>query len=173
MTRHVAIVGFMASGKSTIGRKLARRLGAPFLDTDALVIRAHGPIAAIFADEGEAAFRRYERAAIGEALETPEASVVALGGGALTQVENRKMLYDRAYRVFIKLSPEQILSRVRRSREVRPVLGPRPTLATVKTLYEKRLPEYAKSDYTVEAERRSDRAVIDDIVGWLREKQVL
>jgi shikimate kinase len=173
MNRHVALVGFMASGKSTIGRKLARRVGAPFLDTDALVIRAHGPIAAIFAEQGEAAFRRYERTAIGEALETGEASVVALGGGALTDAENRKLLHDRAYRVFIKLSPEQILSRVRRSREVRPVLGPSPTLGAVKALYEKRLPEYANADHVVEAERRSDREVIDDIVGWLNEKQAL
>lgn len=173
MKRHVALVGFMASGKSTIGRKLARKLGVPFLDTDALVVRAHGPIPAIFAGEGEAAFRRYERAAIGEALGSREASVLALGGGALTDAANRKLLSDSAYRVFIKLSPEHVLARVRRSREERPMLGARPTLVAVKDLYARRLPEYARSDHVVEAAHRSDREVIEEIVGWLRDKQAL
>jgi shikimate kinase len=173
MKRHVALVGFMASGKSTIGRKLARRLAAPFFDTDALVVRAHGPIAAIFAHEGEAAFRRYERAAIGEALEHSEGSVLALGGGALTVAENRSLLNGRVYRVFIKLSPEHILARVRRGREVRPMLGARPTLAQVKELYAERLADYASSDYVVDVQRRSDKEVIDDIVRWLDEAKAI
>jgi shikimate kinase len=161
----------MASGKSTIGRKLARRLGRPFIDTDELVVRAHGSIRAIFAQEGEAAFRRYERHAIGEVLASPEASVVALGGGALTVAENRRLLKQHAYRVFIKISPEQILARVRRSHSIRPVLGERPSLAQIEELYAKRLSEYASADLVVEAERCSDREVIDAIVGWLAESQ--
>ncbi len=173
MRRHLALVGFMASGKSTIGRKLARRLGAPFFDTDALIVREHGPIGTIFAREGEAAFRRYERAAIGEVLGTAPASVVALGGGALTVAENRKLLDAKAYRVFIRLPPERILARVRRSKEVRPMLGPSPTLAQIEELYAKRLAEYERSDHVVEAERRNDRAVIDDIVGWLQARKAL
>jgi shikimate kinase len=167
MKRHVALVGFMASGKSTIGRKLARRLGWGFVDTDALVVRAHGAIAKIFASEGEAAFRRYERAAIAAALESCEPSIVALGGGALTLPENRTLLAERALRVFIKLSPEQILARVRRSREVRPVLGAAPTLATIKEIYTTRMPDYARSDLIVEATRRGDGDVLNEIVTWL------
>ena len=58
MKRHLALVGFMGAGKSTIGRKLARELGCAFFDTDDLIVRAHGAIAAIFSSEGEAAFRR-------------------------------------------------------------------------------------------------------------------
>jgi shikimate kinase len=171
MRRHLALVGFMASGKSTIGRKVARRLGRPFIDTDALVIRAHGPIAAIFAQEGEAVFRRYERSAIGEALANPEASVVALGGGALTVAENRRLLEERSYRVFIKISAEQVLARVRQSRETRPMLGESPTLEQIEELYAKRLSHYASADLVVEAERRSDREVVADIVGWVRERR--
>lgn len=169
MKRHVALVGFMASGKSTIGRKLARRLGMPFVDTDALVIREHGPIATIFKDEGEGAFRRYESAAIGEVLARAEASVIALGGGALTIAENRKLVDAVAYRVFVKISPQQILARARRSKEVRPVLGPAPTLALIESLYKRRLPDYSTSDRVIDAERRSDRDVIDEIVAWYSE----
>ena len=59
MKRHVALVGFMGAGKSTIGRKLARRLGRAFFDTDDLIVRTHGSVAAIFTREGEATFRQY------------------------------------------------------------------------------------------------------------------
>ncbi len=170
MKRHVALVGFMASGKSTIGRKLARKLGWTFRDTDTLVVRSHGPIPAIFEKEGEAGFRRYEHAAIADVLESAEPCVIALGGGALTVAENRSLLTDRAYRVFIKTSPEQILARVRRGREVRPMLGSRPTLSRVKELYARRMPAYENADHVIDATSRRDAEVVDAIVGWLREK---
>jgi shikimate kinase len=168
MKRHVALVGFMASGKSTIGRKLARKLGWPFFDTDALVVRAHGPILGIFATEGEEAFREYEHTAISQALAHPRASVVALGGGALTVDANRRILENSAHCVFIKVSAEQIFARVHRSRELRPVLGPAPTLARIEKLYASRMPEYERAERVVDAAHRSDAKVVDEIVEWLQ-----
>jgi len=168
--RHVALAGFMASGKSTIGRKLARTLGWRFADTDALVVAEHGPISEIFEREGEAAFRRYERAAVDAALRSPERSVVALGGGALTVAGNRALVDENAHCIFIRVSPEQILARVRRSREVRPVLGARPSLASIRALYEQRMADYARADLAIEASRRKDREVVAEIVQWLRGK---
>jgi shikimate kinase len=162
----------MASGKSTIGRKLARKLGWAFLDTDVIIAREHGPIASIFASEGEAAFRLYERAAIAAALESAATSVVALGGGALTVAENRSLLQQKAYRVFIKVSPQQILARVRRSRELRPVLGASPTLAGITELYASRMRDYESADHVIEATNRSDAQVISEIVDWLRGKKL-
>lgn len=172
MKRHVALVGFMAAGKSTIGRKLARELGCAFFDTDALVVRTHGAIAEIFSSEGEEAFRRYEREAIEHVLTTGDSGVVALGGGALTLAENRALLKERAHRIFLKLSPEQIFQRVRSSRERRPLLGRRPTLAKIREIYEERLQHYADADHVVEAERLSDRAVLDEILRWLDERKI-
>ncbi|MBV9333839.1 MAG: shikimate kinase [Candidatus Eremiobacteraeota bacterium] len=168
MKRHVALVGFMASGKTTIGRKLAKKLRRPFCDTDALIVQNHGSIQAIFANEGETAFRRYESEAIQTALDREEGSVIALGGGALTVKRNCKLLDERAYRVFIKVPAEQILARVRRSREVRPVLGSAPTLESVGALYATRMTEYEKADHVVEVARRSDATVVAEIVEWLR-----
>lgn len=155
-----------------IGRKLARELGCAFFDTDNLIVRAHGAITEIFASEGEVAFRRYEREIIAHVLSTCEAGVVALGGGALTVAENRAVLKEGAHRVFLRSSPEQILRRVRRSRQRRPLLGNRPTFAKIKKLYDERLAYYADVDHVVEAERLSDRAVLDDILQWLREKNI-
>jgi|SRR5579862_8174333 len=168
MKRHVALVGFMASGKTTIGRKLARKLHRPFCDTDALVVADHGPIAAIFANEGETAFRRYESEAIHAALDRDEPSVIALGGGALTVAQNRRILEERAYRIFIKVPAEQILARVRRSREMRPVLGAAPTLEGIGALYQRRMAEYERADRVIDVARRTDATVIAEIVGWLR-----
>ncbi|MBV9027192.1 MAG: shikimate kinase [Candidatus Eremiobacteraeota bacterium] len=167
MKRHVALTGFMAAGKSTLGRKLARALGCPFFDTDDLIVRAHGAIATIFSTEGEAAFRVYEQETIAERLRQSAASVIALGGGALTVAQTRALLRERAYTIFIRVSPERALARVRASRLRRPMLGERPTLATVKRLYEERLPHYARADYVVDGDRRKDTAVIADVVGWL------
>ena len=167
MKRHLALVGFMASGKSTIGRKLARRLSWPFVDTDAIVARKHGAITAIFEREGETGFRRYEREAIRCALDSVDRSVVALGGGALTVAANRTLLAEHAFRVFIKISPEQILTRVRRSHEVRPILGPSPTLARIRELYARRMADYERVDHVIDASRRSDASVVDEIVAWL------
>lgn len=158
----------MASGKSTIGRKLARKLGRPFVDTDALVVRERGPIGAIFAGEGEPAFRRYEADAVRAALANPTPSVIALGGGALTQPANVPLIAQSAYRVFIKASPEQILSRVRVSRETRPLLGSAPTLAEIRELYQRRLPQYEAADLTVDVSRRSDAKAVEEIVEWMR-----
>lgn len=171
MKRHVALVGFMASGKSTIGRKLARRLGWSFVDTDSIVAREHGSIAEIFEREGEKDFRRYEHEAIRDALESVERTVLALGGGALTLATNRTLLARHAYRFFIKIPPEQILTRVRRSHDVRPLLGPVPTLRRIRELYAERLPSYERVDRVIEASRRSDASVIGEIVVWLRDRE--
>ncbi|MBV8497812.1 MAG: shikimate kinase [Candidatus Eremiobacteraeota bacterium] len=163
----MALVGFMGSGKSTVGRKLARRLGCAFVDTDALVVRDHGDVPTIFAREGEAAFRRYEQAAIRGALESTEPVVIALGGGALTVAANRQLLAARAYRIFIRVSPEQVLARLRKAKESRPLLGQTPTLARIRALYDRRISQYESADYVVPADRLSGRQVLDDIVDWL------
>ncbi len=172
MKRHVALVGFMASGKSTLGRQLARRLACAFVDSDALIVQSHGEIATIFAREGEDAFRRYEHAAIGRALESVEGCVIALGGGALTVAANRELLAENAHRIFLRVPPERVLARLRRSRERRPVLGGTPTLEAIADLYVRRMPQYEDVDYIVEAERLNGREVVDDIVGWLSRRGI-
>ncbi|HET6274929.1 MAG TPA: shikimate kinase [Candidatus Cybelea sp.] len=168
----MALAGFMASGKSTIGRKLARKLSCAFVDTDALVVRAHGPIPAIFDREGEPGFRRYETAALACALEDFPTNVIALGGGTLTVAENRRLLRAQAHCIFIRVSPEQIFARVRRGRGARPLLGATPTLEQIRELYAQRMPQYAKADLVIDAARRSDAQVITEIIEWLGRRNI-
>ena len=172
MRRHLALVGFMSAGKSTIGKRLARRMKTSFFDIDDLVVKEHGAISDIFYNEGEAAFRRYEKAALASVLENGEPGVVALGGGALTLDDNQKLLKKLAYRVFVKVSPEQALERMRRSKVVRPLLGPTPSLGKIRELYTKRMPQYAHADYVVEVDDLSTSQVVDNIIEWLHKKKI-
>lgn len=172
MKQHIALVGFMAAGKSTIGKKLARKLKVAFFDTDDLVVAEHGAVSDIFYNEGEKAFRDYEQAAVAHVIEDGEPGVLALGGGALTHEPTQKLLKKRAYRVFIKVSPEQVVERLRKSKRVRPLLGPTPPLSKIKELYTKRMPQYAHADYVVEADGMSTSQIVDSIVEWLHKKKI-
>jgi len=170
--QHIALVGFMASGKSTIGKRLARRLKCAFFDTDDLVVQQHGPISDIFYNEGEVAFRNYEHDALAHVVSEGEPGVVACGGGVLSYEPSAKLLKKRTFRVFIKVTPELVLERLRNSRNVRPLLGPTPTLARIKSLYTKRMPQYAHADLVVEADGMSTALVVGAIVEWLHKKKI-
>lgn len=108
----IILTGFMATGKSEIGRRLARELGRVFIDTDGMVEAKVGrPIAEIFATEGEAAFRALEREAVERACAVPDA-VVAVGGGALLDAESRRLLSTSGVVVCLTAAPEEILRRL-------------------------------------------------------------
>jgi shikimate kinase len=164
---HVALVGFMAAGKSTIGRFVANELGVPFVDTDELIVARHGPIPALFERSGEAGFREAELQAVLEALERPRC-VIALGGGAVTHPPTRAALAERAVRVYLDVPAETILARLRRSPTVRPVVGREPTLERVRELMALREPLYRESELVVRGPRRSKLAYARAIVERLR-----
>ena len=168
--RHVALVGFMAAGKSTIGRRLARELGLPFVDTDELVVAERGPIADIFAREGANAFRSYELEAVRQAL-CGEPAVVALGGGALTHAPTRALVTERARCVYLHVPAGVLLQRLKRSRTVRPVLGERPTPESVRELLELREPQYREAEITVRSAGRSRTLVAREIAALVREAE--
>ena len=108
----VILTGFMATGKTEVGRRLARRLGRPFVDVDGLVEAATGKsVADIFASEGEARFRELERVAVDDACRVSEA-VIATGGGTLLDAENRRRLAAAGPIVCLAAPPEEILRRV-------------------------------------------------------------
>jgi len=171
MKHHIALVGFMAAGKSTIAKKLARKLGCAHYDIDDLIVEQHGAISDIFYAQGEATFRHLELDAISHILDGAP-GVMALGGGAVTNDEILKLLKKRTYRVFIKVAPEQILGRLRRSPRVRPLIGPTPSLHKIKELYTARMPRYAHADLVVEADTLSTAQIVEQIVEWTHKKKI-
>ncbi|MHB8153794.1 MAG: shikimate kinase, partial [Bacillati bacterium] len=91
---------------------------------------------------------------------------------AVTHEPTLKLLKKKAYRVFIKVAPEQVLGRLRRSTRVRPLLGPNPSLQKIKELYVKRMPQYAHADLVVEADELSGVQIVDQIIEWLHKKKI-
>lgn len=123
MQRPIALVGLSGAGKSTVARALATRLGWPLADTDALVVaRAGRPVAAIFAEQGEAAFRALEAEALAAALAGPPA-VVATGGGVVLHAANRALLQQQAFVVWLDAPDAALIARLAAHDEERPLLA--------------------------------------------------
>jgi shikimate kinase len=121
--RPVVLVGLMGVGKSAVGRRLAERLGRPFVDTDARVAELAGSsIAELFEHEGEDAFRARESSALVEALAGRPPAVVATGGGVVLAEHNRRLLTQQATVVWLDAPPDVLAERVGAGRE-RPLLA--------------------------------------------------
>ncbi len=153
----VFLWGAPAVGKTTIGRRLARALRRPFIDTDALVVeRAGRSIAAIFAELGEPAFRSLETEALIAAAARPQA-VVSLGGGAVLAPQNRALIARCGRSIHLRASLATIERRLRSGRTQRPLIN---AGIPVRTLIEQRWPLYESADLCVDVDRRR----LDDIV---------
>jgi len=139
--QNIVLIGFMGSGKSSIGRLVAGRLGFQFVDTDALIVeRAGREIAEIFASEGEERFRDLETAAI-ESLAHRERCVIATGGGVVLRERNRGLLRELGFVVLLMASEDVIFERVSRNTK-RPLLQTANPRETVTAMLAARQPAY-------------------------------
>jgi shikimate kinase len=154
----IVLVGPMGVGKTTVGKKLARALKLPFIDTDALIVAEHGEISNIFETEGEPAFRRYEEDAMAHAISAP--AVVATGGGAVLSALTQERLKEQATVVYLSTDGRHIKSRL--------VGGKRPLVKNGFDdwirIYDERKPVYnAVADYTVNTSGQSLSTTINEI----------
>jgi shikimate kinase len=158
------LIGPMGSGKSAVGKQLARLLGLPFYDSDAEIERRTGvDIPFIFEKEGEAGFRQRERETL-EVLTAMKQIVLATGGGAVLLPENRRMLAERGRVVYLRTSVAQQAERVRQGR-TRPLLSRVDPTVKLEELMELRAPFYAEiADVTVTTDNRKVRSVAEDIL---------
>lgn len=163
MSRSVFLVGPMGSGKTAVGRQLARRLGQPFRDSDAEVeLRTGVDIAYIFEREGEEGFRARERDVI-DALTQERGVVLATGGGAILLPENRERLAARGTVVFLDTTIEQQLARTQRGQH-RPLLETPDRRAKLEELMRLRDPLYRSiAAVTIRTDGRAPAAVAADI----------
>jgi shikimate kinase len=168
--RNVFLVGPMGSGKTAVGKNLARAMSAPFYDSDAQIEQRTGvDIPFIFEKEGEAGFRQREREAI-DALTQLEPIVLATGGGAVLLEENRRALSGRGFVVYLETSVAQQNSRVRRSRN-RPLLSDADPILRLTELMRHREPLYIEvADIIVPTDGRRVGAVAADIMRGLKER---
>lgn len=171
MSRTVALVGMMGAGKSSVGRRLATRLGVDFKDADSEIELAAGcPVSEIFERFGEPAFRDGERKVIARLLgEAPH--VMATGGGAFIDPDTRARLKQSAITVWIKAPVDVLMSRVKR-RDNRPLLKTADPRGTLERLLNERSPVYAEADVTIESDDSPHSVTVDHILSILKERGV-
>ena len=160
----VSLVGLPGSGKSTVGRQLARRLGWHFADSDAVIEkRIGGSIRAFFEREGEERFREIEHEVIDELTATP-GQIIATGGGAVLREANRRHLRDRTVVVYLRSSPEELQRRLKHDTH-RPLLQVADPLARLRELYAQRDPLYREAaHYTVETGRPTVTSLVNMVL---------
>jgi shikimate kinase len=164
--RSVALVGMMGAGKSSIGRRLALRLGIPFVDADVEIEKAAGmTISDIFAVRGETEFRTGEARVILRLLESGP-QVLATGGGAFTNPDTRSAIGAKGISIWLKAEFDVLMKRIRR-RHDRPLLKTDDPGATLRKLIEERDPVYALADLTVQSREVMHEKIVDEIVGAL------
>lgn len=158
--RHLVLVGMMGSGKTSVGRLVARRLGRAFLDSDEQVeARTGRTVREIFEVDGEATFRALEADVLADALARPEPAVIAAAGGVVLDADNRRRLRDQATVVWLHAEPEVLAARVR-SGDHRPLLTHDP-LAVLERMETARAPLYREvADHVVD----TGGAPVDELV---------
>ena len=160
----IALVGLPGSGKTTVGRQLARRLQLPFVDSDhEIEVRIGCSIREFFEREGEASFRDIEQEVI-DTLTQGTSKVLSTGGGAVLREANRQFLRERGRTVYLKSTPEELFRRLRHDSN-RPLLQVADPLAKLRTLLAERDPLYKEvAHFILETGRPSVATLVNMIV---------
>ena len=166
MSANIVLVGFMGTGKSTVGRVIAQKLGFHFIDTDDVIEQtSKAKISDIFAEHGEVYFRDLESQAV-KSVALMKNQVVATGGGVVLRSSNIDLLRTGGPIFCLNATPKAIWDRVRSSRS-RPLLrGPDP-LKKIETLLDKRAPYYALADHQIETTGVSVDRVANEIISYI------
>jgi len=169
--RTIVLIGLMGCGKSSVGRRLAARLGLKFVDADDEIERAAGQtIPEVFALYGEDHFRDREWRVISRLLETGP-QVLATGGGAYMRLETRQRIAERGISVWLHAELPILMDRVLR-RNNRPLLQIDDPAAKMRQLMEERYPVYAGADITVNSREVSHGVIVDEIISAMHKRLV-
>jgi shikimate kinase len=166
---NIVLIGFMATGKSTLGKALAKRLNWEYLDTDKLIEQKAGcSIPRIFAEKGESYFRQLE-ASVAKELASAEKKVIATGGGFPLNPENIHQLRPSSLIVCLTAAPEVIYQRAARDTN-RPLLQVEDPLAKIKQLLAERASCYANADLAIDTSLWDPEVLIADILAEMKRR---
>lgn len=171
MKSNIVLIGFMGTGKSTIGRKLARKLKLSYLDTDEEIERVTGmTIPGIFAKYGEIRFRSEEKLAVKKAARQKNC-VISTGGGMVLAPENIALLKEDGILICLTATPEVVFDRVKKS--TRPLLQKIATAEQIAALMRERASLYRCADYYIDTSGEGSDSIVERIVNFLQERGLL
>ncbi|MDD3150869.1 MAG: shikimate kinase [Candidatus Gastranaerophilales bacterium] len=160
--KNIVLIGLMGSGKTTIGKLLAQKLGLNFIDTDSIIEKeANKTINEIFENYGEELFRKLESNTIKE-ISKREEKVISTGGGIVENPENMQNLRKNGIIVYLEAGPKELYERIKGDNN-RPLLKNNPK-DTLKNLFEKRSPLYKQADIIVNTEHKESYEIINEII---------
>jgi shikimate kinase len=163
LSRTLVLVGLMGAGKTSIGRRVAARLGLEFRDADAEIESAAGQtVSEIFQSRGEAEFRRGERQVIGRLLQGP-VHILATGGGAFMDAETRAAIKQHGLSLWLRADLDTLVERTSR-RNTRPLLEHGDRRQILKSLIDSRYPTYALADLAVDSGHSGHEATVDVVL---------
>lgn len=170
MPRNIFLVGFMAVGKTSVGRELSSLTGWPLIDSDDVIVaRAGKPIARVFEDDGEAAFRLLERSVIRDIC-AGSGRIISCGGGAFIDPENRRRMLQGGLVVCLGARPQTIYDRVLaeagENKPVRPLLAGGDPLGRIKELLAQRAEAYSQAHHTVPTDGLTPEQVTERILKY-------
>jgi len=169
--KHVALLGLRGAGKSTIGLAIAAQLGLPFVELDECVEREAGlSLREVFELQGEAAYRSLEREVLTQLVEEREPSVIATGGGIVTDPQAFAFLRSAALTVWLKARPEDHMSRVESQGDLRPMQNRRNAMSELRALLTARVPLYAQADHVIDTSALGLEASVSSLVACLRDE---
>jgi len=165
---NIVLTGFMASGKTAVGKRLAKRLKMKFIDTDDLIEKyTRLKIHQIFSLYGEAHFRDLESKIICGVTKKNH-QIIAVGGGAVIREGNRKNLSRNGLIINLKVKPNDVLKRVRENKTVRPLLKTKNRLRKINELLKEREPYYRECDFLIDTSDLSVGEIVNKITRLLR-----
>lgn len=173
--KSLILVGFMGTGKTTVGSMLAKKLQLPMVDLDAVIVQEQQmTIDEIFARDGEASFRQLEHEVLCRYAVQPNL-LISPGGGAVMRAENRAVMRENCIVISLLARPEVILERVNRDATVRPVLEHRPPeqtkLQRIEEVLAQRMPCYQEADLILDTSDQTPEELVETILAWLTQNR--
>ena len=164
--RRIALVGLRGAGKSTLGRKLAERLGVPFIELDRLIEQEYGArISDLVEIAGVATFRRYERGCLERVIAEHDAAVIATAGGIVASPETYGLLLRRTHTVWIKARPEEHMRRVMAQGDFRPMAQNREAMSDLVAILDARSADYARAEAELDTSGDSEKRSFAKLIG--------
>ena len=154
--QRIALIGLRGAGKSTLGAKLAKKLGWPFIELDREVERLAGMgLSELFSLYGQAGYRRFERRALEAAIESNDRVVIATGGSIVSESATFDLLLSACYTVWLKAEPQEHMNRVIAQGDMRPMAGNKAAMDDLRQILNGRAALYGKADYIVDTSEHS------------------